>query len=155
MPNFKNVQELQNYIKTQAKIALKTQVAQQVKQLLEKYIHMDVYESFTPSYYERTFQLLNAVKIGEVIETGNVMSINIYITPEYLGHTTILGWKKEGLSPNDPVPVSSVAEWISSGETWGRNEAEFIEHTYQELKERLYHVYGFIGYLKAHGIIAK
>lgn len=79
MPNFNSISELQAYIKKQAKIALKTQVGERVRELIQKYLLEQIY-SQPPQNYQRFGNLLKGIEVSEVYETGNKLWVEICFT---------------------------------------------------------------------------
>ncbi len=155
MPNFSNVNDLNNYIRKMAKQALRDDVARKVHSIINKYILEEVYNKYSPEEYQRTYGLLHSLTIGQVIETGNVLSVEIFIPDEFVSHWTILGSQSLEYNAGDKVSVSEVANWISEGYTWNRQPADFMDKSLEELKSSLGHLTSFIGYLKSHGINVK
>lgn len=67
MASFKNLKDLESYIRKQVTDSLKTDVAEKSKELLKEKKQEVVYDAYTPystdgktPHYERTYQLLNS-----------------------------------------------------------------------------------------------
>jgi len=54
-----------------------TDESQRLKSIIEKYITLH-YNSHTPEHYERTYGLINSLRVDNVKQNGNTISARIY-----------------------------------------------------------------------------
>lgn len=71
MPDFNNLNALYAYIQVQVNDAMEKDVAEEAKRVMEVHIQTDVYNTYTPTDYERTYQLMEDVK-SELIDDGTI-----------------------------------------------------------------------------------
>lgn len=66
----------------------------EVARLLEKIMHrklQDYYASYTPIVYERTYNLMNSLRISPIEQIGSFLTINVYFDREAATHPSIFG----------------------------------------------------------------
>lgn len=130
MPSFKNLKDLESYIRKQVTDSLKTDVAENSKELLKEKKQEVVYDAYTPystdgktPHYERTYQLLNSNE-SKMID-DNTLEIT----------------SPRGTDSETGVDIASAVEY-GGNYTWGYtrdlNEEigarPFMEETANELK---------------------
>jgi len=132
MSNFKDLNSLLNAVKKQVKEVAQDEVSKEIKNTMKKHIESDVYNKYTPTYYDRRREndgLLDESNINvNVKDNGN--GVSIVTTNETTGN--------EAYSTANLVG-EYIVETIETGEgyNWKRHpEARpFIENTVKELQD--------------------
>lgn len=86
MPIFNSEAELRNYILDRSRDAIVI-AQEQVYQLIGRFLNQ-YYNEFSPSMYERTYQLLCSLVKSEVRSTGNGWEAEVYFDASALNYTT-------------------------------------------------------------------
>jgi len=118
---FKTVSELENYLLKQISQSLEKEVAYDSRDLMREHVQDDVYAQYSPSDYERTYELINSCR------TSMISNDTLKLTNTRKG------------DQGEDVP--SVIEY-SKGYKWGyiRNldeiigERPFIRNTFTDLR---------------------
>ena len=84
--SFNNYKDLFTAIRTDTEQAL-NHTADLTKELIDSFINQ-WYNDYTPTVYERTYQLLNAVIRTDVQKSGNKMNVTIYLDKSLLAYDT-------------------------------------------------------------------
>ena len=84
--SFNNFKDLFTAIRTDTEQAL-NHTADLTKELIDSFINQ-WYNDYTPTVYERTYQLLNAVIRTDVQKSGNKMNVTIYLDKSLLAYDT-------------------------------------------------------------------
>lgn len=79
--DFNSIEAIYAELEKQVKTALMVE-AQKIKLAIEDYIILDLYQSYTPQYYERTGTLLNSIEVSPVKKDGDEYAIEIYVKNE-------------------------------------------------------------------------
>ncbi|QSF43266.1 hypothetical protein [Paenibacillus tianjinensis] len=100
MRNFNNLNDLSKYIGSpagQQTVMGKKNIKNALREaaiLLEKIMYeqlQDYYASYTTVIYERTYGLLNSLRISPIKQVGNELQIMVYFDNESATHPSILG----------------------------------------------------------------
>ena len=78
---FKSLKDMQNYIASQMKEVAKKELSKVVFTEIKKFVKQNVYTAYHPSQYDRTYQLLNSVTIGELESSGKSIICSVYFDP--------------------------------------------------------------------------
>lgn len=140
-----------NYVEKDIEKAMSDNVARGIFNIFKKQILEEVYNSYTPEVYQRTYELLNALTVSPVTKRNGRLSINIYIPNEKRGHFTIFGSKSLGLEPGVDVSVSDVLTWLEEGYTWGRDASNIMETTFEEIQATDIVFKALKGFMKTKG----
>lgn len=132
MPTFSDVSSLQRYIKEQTKIALKTQVAERVKQIIQKFLDEQIY-SKPQQEYERYGSLLKSVEIGNVVDSGNILTISIYFTSKTFEEWSWAGDQAK-YQAGDKVSMNDLMGFLEGGWTVNRPKTTIKESTISEMR---------------------
>lgn len=168
----KNLQELRNEIMKRVNIALDTDVADTVRDVMTDHIIQDVYDVHIPRRYERRFnQSGNDINsfFDDTDNTGLLDPDNIITTIDGDGNLIVqnvtLGSRyyyignKPYISKNAGKPIAGV---IETGQGYDIDNWEydgvprpFIENTREDLKENHYHTKALKEGLKKQGLEVK
>ncbi|KAA9007390.1 hypothetical protein F4V43_02565 [Paenibacillus spiritus] len=145
MKSFNSLSELQKYIGTsqgQQTVMGDKEVRRSLNeaaQLLEKLLYEQLqayYDSYTPTVYERTYGLLNSLRISPITQVGNELQINVYFDRSMATHPSIFDGED-----------GYVAKLLNDGWQWRKNPANiyrlsryegfhFIEKAIDEFNSR-------------------
>ncbi len=109
MPKFKDLNSLFAYVNNSIKKAFKHNVSPVVDQTMQEQIKQKVYDSYSPRFYERRYELGSADNISsEIIEDGVLFTKNTAGPNESVFHMTYVpetstifpGWVNDGQVPN-------------------------------------------------------
>ena len=139
----KNLKELEKELQEKIDIALLTDVAQVVTEVMQDHIAKDVYEVYSPKMYERRLNengLLDEKNINSSIEGNTLIIENNTLGSSYYYDPKSKEMKK---SQNADKEIAGV---IESGRgydihSWGYDEEPrpFIENTREELRDYEWH----------------
>lgn len=99
---FKSAEEIKMYIMKNMQIAIK-EAEKKAYEIISKFLKQ-YYSEFSPSVYERTYQLLSSLVESEIISTGNGYQVQIYFDASRLDYSMKLingtpvpnkGWSEE------------------------------------------------------------
>lgn len=138
MAQYRDLNALYKYLQHQVNSAMEKEVAEEAKRVMEVHIQTDVYNAYTPTDYERTYQLLEDVQ-SNVISDGTIEV-------------------KDTRSENGK-DITKIIEY-GVGYDWGyiRNLDQeigarpFIENTYEDLNTNKTHVKTLKNVLESKGI---
>lgn len=137
----KNMAELAAMLEKKFKSSLENEVKQEVTETMQEHIQSDVYDAYTPTHYDRTYQLMDDIE-GEMINENTL--------------------KVENTRSENGRDIVEVIE-TGKGYEWGyiRNLDEeigarpFVENTKEELRSTGKHIEAFKRGLKREGIDVK
>ncbi|QWU14443.1 hypothetical protein SAMN04487895_101755 [Paenibacillus sophorae] len=132
MPQFNNLSELEKYLNTgkgQQTVFGQRDVRKALNEaakLLEKIMHEELeayYASYTPvdGGYERTYGLLNSLRISPITQVGNELHINVYFDRESATHPSIFGGED-----------GYVAKLINDGWSWSNTSVNIYHLSHYE-----------------------
>lgn len=159
MPVFNNMTELFAYLQANISESLQDQVFEEVRDVEQKHIDGDVYDSYIPQMYvSRDINdglIADKNIVGEMIDTStlavkNVAKPNVSITMPPTDYKPVTGtefasWIEEGSVPN---------LWDENTYPWN-SPRRFTENTRDDLERSKRHVYALKKGLKARGIDSK
>jgi hypothetical protein len=150
MKTFNSLSELSKHLNTsngqQAVFGQKDvrKALREAASLLEKIMHdklQEYYNSYSPVIYERTYNLLNSLRISPIEQSGNMLMISVYFDRDSATHPSIFGGE-EGY----------VANLINEGWKWNHDIGinhlshyegfHFIEKSIDEFNSR--NKWGFV-----------
>lgn len=157
MPSFSSLSALRKYIISNSQEGMSI-VGEKVKEVLREYVQNDVYDSYEPTKYKRTYELIDSITVKVVGTVGDSIMVEVYFDEDKMSHTTLFGDDNLGVEVGDNVYIP---KWVDEGYTWRPNRAEknttnFMKDTIRELESGsggypLY-VVGLVNYLKTKGI---
>lgn len=155
MPLFSNFSQLKQAIEKQTEKALQDDVSRVIKEGLQTHVLDNIYNASSPKNYERTYELLRSIEVGNVKKNGNVFEVQVYFNPNFT-HESWYGSKKLGINAGEKISMTYIAQWLDEGKNIFTPHTEgFIDDTVGELEVTKKHVTAFIGYLKSKGIIIR
>lgn len=77
MPQFNNLESALRYLKKNVKVGIKQVIENKIEGILKQYILDNQYD-WTPKDYVRTYQYINCLTLGKVIETSQGFSVELY-----------------------------------------------------------------------------
>jgi len=144
MPSFSNKKELEDFMNaTILKVAL-IDIAKQVEVLIRDYIKKNLYDTYEPKNYVRSYDYINSLTIGKVKPDGNGFSIRLYfdankIKPQEMERGL---WNRHMTQKG--VPTNEfIADWIENGATdseHARKPIHVMANIKKELEETKLHV---------------
>lgn len=150
MPIFKNVSQLQAYIKQESIKALQNEVGEKIKEILQKHVNENLYDAYSEGVYKRTYELVNSVTVGVTNDRGNTIELEVYFDPYKMNHTSLFGSEKLGISIGERVYI---AQWVNDGFTWNRPEVGYLESAIEELLSGAKpHIKTYMDSMKSKGI---
>ncbi len=122
MPNFTTYEDLFSYLNRQIKISLQD-VGREVEKLVKEYIMENWYNEHTPKEYIRTYQMINALRVGQVKQIGNNYSVELYFDTDaiYANEVTDSSWNQHMSLPDKEGNTRDVSEWIPYDIEHGQN----------------------------------
>ncbi|MCD3290786.1 hypothetical protein G8V30_07265, partial [Clostridium botulinum C/D] len=112
MPYFADISQLEKEIKKQSIKALKDDVSRIIKDELKKQVLDKVYSHPSSDSYQRTYELLKSIEIGDVKEENGMYIAQVYFNPE-LTHESWWGSSKLGIKKGEQVGMNYIAQWLN------------------------------------------
>ncbi|MNW59256.1 hypothetical protein D3C74_371640 [compost metagenome] len=113
---FKNISELTKHINsgTENKDLVNIQKVKsslnEAARLMEKLLYKELqayYDSYDPVVYERTFGLLNSLRVSPIVQRGNELVISVYFDRDSATHPSIFG----GANGYTAILINDGWEW--------------------------------------------
>ena len=137
MPTFKSFNELKKYIEKASRQSMK-EVGEELKDIFKEAIQEEVYDAYSPSKYERTYQLRD--KMVEITKsTGDSVEVSVTHTGDHISYVN---------GTRFYVPYG-----LESGHTWGRGATNIEKVAYQKAERDIPNKYK--KEMKARGIPIK
>jgi len=99
--------ELEKQIKTDLMIE-----AQKIHLAIQDYIISDIYQTYSPKFYDRTGTLLNSIEVSPVKKNGDEYTIEIYVKDEL---HDIAFWET-----GEQRTLTEILEYFAEGHGYGR-----------------------------------
>lgn len=153
MPLFSDFSKLKYEIEKQAMKALKDDVARTIKEELQKHVLDYIYSAPPSNFYDRTYELLRSIEVGDVEKDGDDLIVQVYFNPN-VTHESWWGSSKLGIGAGEQVSMTDIAQWLNEGANMFAPHTEgFLDDTVVELESTKKHINAFISYMKTKGII--
>ena len=163
--DFKSFESLKKYVASQVADTARKNLNKVVLEELKKFVKLLVYSRYNPSQYDRTYQLLNSVTIGDVIEDGKHITCSVYFDPNKIKpafadnfwnqHRSVFDYdtdKKHNSPINEMIPY--YINYGTSSPVYSHDETLFLEETIKSLNSGLLRS-ELIKFLKQRGIVAR
>lgn len=153
---FKDLNSLFNYIEKNVKASLR-EVGMEVEQIIKDYIMKELYNSYSPTSYTRTYDFVNSLRVGKVIPDGDGYSVKLYFDTDAIYPRDADGSDRWSSHQNitDGTDVSNLIplflEEGVSGSLWDRDGIYSMWHTKTELEQSKKHVKKLMDILKSKG----
>lgn len=152
----KNLKELEKELYKRINIALDTDVADTVKDVMTDHIIQDVYDKYDPTAYQRRYNdggLLDSENIvatigddGELLVQNVTMGSGTYYIPNI---------KKTFTSANADKFITPVIEYGKGYDVVDIEPRPFIQNTHDDLEQNHYHTEALKRSLKKQGLEVK
>lgn len=128
-------------------------IGEEVKNVLKRFIQTDLYDSYEPKEYERTFQFLEAVECTAAKKVGNKWQVKIFINPDkmdhfsadddrfWLPHTSSIGDERGNTSFGSKDIAEWLIYWLETGDNtspYSRGEIGMFKKTKEWLEDDNY-----------------
>jgi hypothetical protein len=140
---FKTVASLQSQLKGDIVQSIENEVAKMCEKVVNDSINKNVYQAYTPQgdhAYNRTFELLNAVTVGNIVVGIKYVTFEIYMDSEKINPRIRNGDDSSQWNAHASVEQMDVSEYIplwieegTSGSLWDREGAYYMESAYMDL----------------------
>lgn len=116
------------------------------EEALRKHVMNSVYNGNSPTMYERTFDVLNAVEVGDINVGGSSASFKVWVNPGKLGHVSPAPgapyespWGKHAGFRNQSF-TDGLIEILDKGggsEWYSHSGGNFYQKTYDQLNQEV------------------
>lgn len=160
MPDFKDLKSLEAYIQKNIANAMQDDVARHVRNTINKYLLSTVYAN-NQTTYERTYEVLKALTVGNIVTNGNEIYVNIYIDADKIiprdGREGMWGIHQsfDGSPYNEELPFLLEYGNKKHNPYYNTPSFEYMKLSKEELEATKGHMLKLKGYLLAKGIICK
>lgn len=155
MPNFKNLKQLEKYLKHEIENSIRKDVAEMIEQEVRDKIDELVYSKPTKSY-ERTMELRNSVSSDTEEIKKDLFELRVFNDVELINPYKTDNFWNQHMSMNDEDVSHLISLWIlkgTSGSPYYNHESrDYIQATKDELKNSKKHVKALQSSLKRKGI---
>lgn len=137
----KTVSSLQNQLKSDLLELIQNGVADIAIKTVQDHLRRTVYDAYTPQGefgYDRTFELLESVSVGNLRVGNKYIYFDIFMDTEKIGSyvkESSREWNQH--ASVDPMDVSEyIPLWVeegTSGSLWDREGAHYMEQSWLEL----------------------
>lgn len=139
---FETTESLKNYILSKINIAIQ-ETQERVYEIIHKFVKQ-YYAEYSPSIYERTYQLFNSLVKSEIKESGNGYIAEIYFDIGLLDYhmkrihgieVSNKGWSEE--KTLSAAAHGSHGGWVSGTAIWDEPLEKLNAEAYEILKQML------------------
>lgn len=141
MPNFKNLKELEDYMRKRVLPTAMEEVGEKIEDKLKTRITKDVYNSYTPEQYDRTYELRDSITSTEPVDISGTIYVEVKhddslihaVPPNH--HMSIV---------NNSDVSSFIGQWINYGDVpnifndrnyvW-MNPRPYMDNTKEEIRK--------------------
>ena len=152
----KNLKELEKELYKRINIALDTEVADTVKEVMTDHIIQDVYDAYEPTAYQRRYDDGGLLDPDNIIATlgnnGEMLVQNITLGSEYYYIPSI---KRSFRSANADKFISPIIEYGIDYDVVDVFPRPFIQNTHDDLAQNHYHTQAMKQSLKKQGLEVK
>lgn len=113
MPSFSSLSALRKYIISNSQEGMSI-VGEKVKEVLREYVQNDVYDSYEPTKYKRTYELIDSITVKVVGTVGDSIMVEVYFDEDKMSHTTLFGDDNLVVEVGDNVYIP---KWVDEGYT--------------------------------------
>ena len=148
------INQLMKKIQKETENALVKDVGREIFSVMKQYMLEDIYSSYSPEVYERTYKLLNSLTVSPVISKGNIISIKIYVPNKALRdeeHRMLYSVPELNLQEGEDPTLSEVLQILEGGYNKYRPATDVIDKTYETLVASGIVLKRLMGYLKTKG----
>lgn len=149
MPTFRDLYSLMKHIENNIEKTL-PDVARLVEVKLRNYVMEHLYNASKPSQYQRTYQFITALTVGNIKKISNGYSVALYFDPKKIEPFEVKDsyWNQhmsiDGSTEYKGKSISEwLIEWIEYGEDspkYSRDGIYMFENTFKEMEETRQHV---------------
>lgn len=160
MPNFRDLNSLFSHIKKNVAKGLQDDVARHVRDTIQKYLLSTVYAN-NQTTYERTFEVLRALTVGNVVINGDEISVKIYIDADKIiprsGKEGIWGIHQsfDGSPYNEQLPFTLEYGNQKYNPYYNTPAFEYMKLSKEELEQTKGYMLKLKRYLKTKGIVVQ
>lgn len=164
MKTFNNLNKLFSHINKQIEKSM-TGVGEEARKILSDYMEREWYNSYSPSNYERSWELLNSISVSSPKKISNTWQVEIYFdTTKIHPYSTPDGeWNKHmSLNGDTSYNGKSISEWLIEWIEYGQNSpiyswdgVHMISYTKAELMFTKKHLNRIMDELQKQGIKAR
>ena len=152
----KNLKELEKELYKRINIALDTEVADTVKDVMTDHIIQDVYDTYEPTAYQRRYDDGGLLDPDNIIATlgnnGEMLVQNVAMGNEYYYIPSI---KRSFQSANVDNFIAPIIEYGKGYDVVDIFPRPFIQNTHDDLEENHYHTQAMKQSLKKQGLEVK
>lgn len=133
MPTYTNLNALIKDVQKKEIERVLNRVATDIMDLIQDYMQEFFYSKYTPTIYERTYQMLNAITKTKAVTSGNTTTVEIYLD------TSGVSYKNES--------AAEVFEYAAEGyHGFYQSDYDYWEMAMDEIKAT------YKNYLRKHGL---
>lgn len=143
-------------------------VAGKVEEIIRRYVMDNLYQSYQPDDYWRSYDYVNSLTCGKVTKNGNFHQVEIYFDPNKIRSIEVEDsmWNRHmSVDGNDTWNNKPISEWIpiwiekgidkDNGSLWDRKGIEVVKNVTKELEQTKYHLKEISTILRKQGINAQ
>jgi hypothetical protein len=148
MVEFRDLNQMFAYMNDQLIIAME-KTAEEVQQIMQDYIQSNLYDSYQPSEYIRTYDYLNSLSVKKVRKENGWNVVEIFFDPEKIKqnevegfwnqHMSAYGYREwKGTQINELIPM-----WLEEGvesPLFSRKGIHVVDETIKELEQTKIHL---------------
>lgn len=160
MPNFNNWNSLFSYIKKETAKGFQDDMARHVRDTIQKYLLSTVYAN-NHDVYERTFEVLRALTVGNVVINGDEISVKIYIDADKIiprsGAEGMWGIHQsfDGSPYNEELPFLLEYGNKKYNPYYNTPSFKYMQLSKEELEQTKGHMIILKAYLRTKGIVTQ
>lgn len=104
MLSFNSLSALRKYVMSSSKEGMNI-VGEKVKEVLKEYVQNDVYDSYEPTEYKRTYELIDSITVKVIGTVGDSIMVEVYFDKDKMNHATLFGDDNLGIEAGDNVYI--------------------------------------------------
>lgn len=161
---FKNLDGLFKYVEKNLRLTL-NDVALLVEKEMKEYIMKKLYQSYNPKEYHRSYDYINSLTVGKVVQVGTSFNVEVYFDPKKIKQEEVhdSAWNRhmsvDGNTEWNGTPINELIpyfiEYGTNGSLWDREGINVTTETIRELEDTKKHLEVIKNVLKQRGINVK
>ena len=152
--DFSDLDSLYRHLEKIVKVSVQ-QVALEIEKIIKDYIKKNLYDTYTPTHYVRTYDYINSLTVSKVVQEGNVFSCMLYFdSNKIIPRETEKGLWNQHMTQDGRPTNEFIAEWIESGGSgskYARKPIHVMENVTRELKSTKFHIQEIKKILSSNG----
>jgi hypothetical protein len=151
------VKSIHAHIQPDVKAAMK-QIGEEIKKILYEYIEINWYAAYHPMNYVRTYEVLEALTVRDVEQSGDTTTVEIYFDDSKIHAERRPGEWNAHMSVTGLSATDVIVGWVNAGQSsplYSYAGIDFIGNTMEELSQTNFVSKKMAEFLRMRGYLIK